>query len=296
MPYFNMDDLDDGVRQKLKEQLEAARKAGLYDALDPKNEEVIYLEGIEETLVQYQGHFLQEQPQADSPYGLGKFKPGTSFQDVMDYRDLDLEFRRKAMTSMNRFEQNFRAAMVRIIRDQIGSDYETYTDPRFMKEEYQLPDGRLIRRGQLKSRLRRIRSQADAQPELKRAGSLWLTIKLLSFGLVEDWFFLLPDQYRTAVQNQVFGDTMDNISFEECVKKLTLLRAFRQRAAHNFNLIDWDYQGAPAYPQLVGALNSLVNPDVVGALQVLAIHDPVSLAQYEEKHPEDMDYIRSRIY
>lgn len=36
MPYFNMDDLDDGVRQKLKEQLEAARKAGLYDALDPK--------------------------------------------------------------------------------------------------------------------------------------------------------------------------------------------------------------------------------------------------------------------
>lgn len=99
--------------------------------------------------------------------------------------------------------------------------------------------GRVIRRGELRSRIRRIKENYlepfDGYNYLYSSEiTTWVLIKEMSFGVACNFFFLLHHKQQAIILKRVFKNDLSLADFEKVIESM---RYFRNRAAHNYSLL-----------------------------------------------------------
>lgn len=99
--------------------------------------------------------------------------------------------------------------------------------------------GRVIRRGELRSRIRRIKENYlepfDGYNYLySNEITTWVLIKEMSFGVACNFFFLLHHKQQAIILKRVFKN---DLSLADLEKVIESMRYFRNRAAHNYSLL-----------------------------------------------------------
>lgn len=198
--------------------------------------------GYREIIHQYSSHFMHKDDEQTE-----KFKPNTTFEELYDFYQLDQCLKNETMIDLQLFEQSFKAALVdavdteaanlRMAKAKSGKDDQLKLDD-FLKEKYQLQTGRVIRRGDLRSRIRRIKKNYlkpfAGYNEIYSEITPWVLIKEMSFGVACNYFFLLHHHVQKEVLKALFKDETPVVKFEKIVE---IIRDFRNRAAHNYRLI-----------------------------------------------------------
>ena len=108
-----------------------------------------------------------------------------------------------------------------------------------LKEKHVMQTGRVIRRGELRSRIRRIKENYlepfDGYNYLYSSEiTTWVLIKQMSFGVACNFFFLLHHKQQAIILKRVFKNDLSLADFEKVIESM---RYFRNRAAHNYSLL-----------------------------------------------------------
>lgn len=200
--------------------------------------------GYHEIVDQYLTHFTSRNQPVD-------------FNAIADLYHFDQRLKNIMMVSLQLFEQSFKAALA----EAFPVDYQG----ELFQEAYRLSDGRVIRRGDLKSRIRRIRQNylepvAGYRQLHKDQITLWVLVKEMSFGVATNAFFLLASATQARVLSRVFKTPVTLSDFERI---LTDIRLFRHRAAHNYRLLEIKSAGRSLYQLVLQDLTLLNNQDPV---------------------------------
>lgn len=247
--------------------------------------------GYREIVSQYLDHFFNESQD--------KFKQNTTFREIYDYYRLDQSLKNEAMIDLQLFEQTFKAALTDVIELQDihlkvkkaiagKSDHVKLDD--HLKEKYVMQTGRVIRRGELRSRIRRIKENY-LEPfvgfnKIHSKITPWVLIKEMSFGVACNYFFLLHGKQQELILKQVFKDTLSTTDFEKIVDAM---RAFRDRAAHNYSLLGVkDENGNFLYKTIYNQLLLLKNQEPANRIKnnFQKIED-----NYLDDYPEEKAYL-----
>lgn len=262
--------MDDG---KLLAQIKSLRAQGV-TVNDPGYfTQQVRAYGYHEIVDQYLPHFAGQARSVD-------------FNDLADLYHFDQRLKNYMMVSLQLFEQSFKTALTRALPE--GYQGELF------KEAYRLGDGRVIRRGDLKSRIRRI-SQNYLEPvagyRRLHNGEItpWVLVKEMSFGVATNAFFLLDGAIQAQVLSQVFKVPLTVVDFE---KILADVRLFRRRAAHNYRLLGIKSAGGFLYQLVFQDLTLANNPDPVKYarknFQDISSH-------YLRTHPEEEDFLKKNL-
>ena len=149
---------------------------------------------------------------------------------------------------MQLFEQTFKAALIDVIELYVAQlkakKFNFYQESRLkledlLKEKYVMQTGRVIRRGELRSRIRRIKENYlepfDGYNYLySNEITTWVLIKEMSFGVACNFFFLLHHKQQAIILKRVFKNDLSLADFEKVIESM---RYFRNRAAHNYSLL-----------------------------------------------------------
>lgn len=235
--------------------------------------------GYQEIVSQYFG-YLREQTDNDIQI---------DFQDIYDLYQFDQRLKNVMMISLQLFEQTFKIALTRSIED-----YFVINDLNgLFAEKYQLQSGRVIRRGDLKTRIRRIKQHfTEPFPGYKEQheGNItaWVLIKEMSFGIATNAFFLLNGERQQVILDHLFKEPLSLNQFD---KLLETVRAFRDRAAHNYRLIGVNIDHQPIYSEILQVLQKLNNVDPYQ----FALHQikPI-MKSYLVKYPEEAAFVNKQ--
>lgn len=179
------------------------------------------------------------------------------FADIFALYQLDQKLKNIMMISLQLFEQSFKAALVTAV----SRENEGLTE--LLNVSYQLKSGRVIRRGDLKSRIRRIKQNYQepftGYKQLNHNTiTNWVLIKEMSFGIATNTFFLLNLDLQHQVLSSIFKQQISVEAFEQV---LAGLRIFRHRAAHDYRLLGVKAHQHYLYDQVLDDLSLLSNPD-----------------------------------
>lgn len=241
-------------------------------------QEKINYYGFQEICLQYLDHFLLK----NQKNGLHVKKP-TSFNQIYDFYSLDQDLKNSVMIAIQLLEQTFKNALVRAINKVPGQPP--------LKEKYQLNSGRIIRRGDLKTRIRRIGKNYlipyKSYPESHQHVDKWVLIKEMSFGVACNYFFLLPYQVQKSIVTDFLSQQSSLLELENI---FGTLRLFRNRAAHNYRLIGIKGQKLSLYDEVLRDLNLLENQEPY----VKAKKDCQEIiAAYLKQYPAEKVYLQA---
>lgn len=266
------------IKQSNQSEANYLKKLGI-TIPNPKffQEEISYY-GFQEICLQYLDHFLVKNQKGDL-----HVKAPTSFTQIYNFYSLDQSLKNTLMIAVQLLEQTFKTALVTAIK----KSPETLA----LKEKYQLNSGRIIRRGDLKTRIRRIsknyflpyKSYAKTHQHIDK----WVLIKEMSFGVACNYFFLLPNQVQKRIVNSFLRKPTSVLEVENI---FAILRLFRNQAAHNYRLIG-----------IRGSKHSLYD-EVIADLKLLKNQEPYFQAKkncqqiitvYLEKYPAEKAYLEA---
>lgn len=150
--------MDVDLTDIIKMRLDFCRKIGMKIDDERFFTKTVQTYGYREIVSQYLAHFLDE--------NLERIIKNTTFQKIYDFYRLDQSLKNEAMIDLQLFEQTFKAALTDVIELQDihlkvkkakdGKNDHVQLDD-YLKEKYVMQTGRVIRRGELRSRIRRIK-------------------------------------------------------------------------------------------------------------------------------------------
>lgn len=196
--------------------------------------------GYREIIYQYLDHFIEGNSE--------KVRPNTTFEEIYAFYQLDQRLKNEALIDLQLFEQTFKAALIDVIELYVAQlkakKFNFYQESRLkledlLKEKYVMQTGRVIRRGELRSRIRRIKENYlepfDGYNYLySNEITTWVLIKEMSFGVACNFFFLLHHKQQAIILKRVFKNDLSLADFEKVIESM---RYFRNRAAHNYSLL-----------------------------------------------------------
>lgn len=196
--------------------------------------------GYREIIYQYLDHFIENDSE--------KVRPNTTFEEIYAFYQLDQNLKNEALIDLHLFEQTFKAALIDIMELYVAqlkaNKFNFYQESRLkledlLKEKYVMQTGRVIRRGELRSRIRRIKENYlepfDGYNYLySNEITTWVLIKEMSFGVACNFFFLLHHKQQAIILKRVFKNDLSLADFEKVIESM---RYFRNRAAHNYSLL-----------------------------------------------------------
>ena len=196
--------------------------------------------GYREIIYQYLDHFIEDDSE--------KVRPNTTFEEIYAFYQLDQRLKNEALIDLQLFEQTFKAALIDVIELYVAQlkakKFNFYQESRLkledlLKEKYVMQTGRVIRRGELRSRIRRIKENYlepfDGYNYLySNEITTWVLIKEMSFGVACNFFFLLHHKQQAIILKRVFKNDLSLADFEKVIESM---RYFRNRAAHNYSLL-----------------------------------------------------------
>lgn len=232
-------------------------------------EEKVTNYGYEEIVLQYANHFKNK-------------KTKTDFKELYDFYRLDQHLKNQFMIALQLFEQTFKSAMSQIIANNSQTPE--------LAEKYIMSDGKIVRRGDLKARIRHLKLNcldpvADNTQLEKGKISPWLLIKSMSFGIANNYFFLLNEKLRRQILEQLFYKINSTKDYEQI---LLDIKIFRNRAAHNYRLIGIKNGEMYLYPQILTNLSYLKNlePFHFAQLKIKSI-----IKSFIQKYPNEKMYL-----
>lgn len=250
--------------------------------------------GYREIIYQYLDHFIEDDSE--------KVRPNTTFEEIYAFYQLDQSLKNEALIDLQLFEQTFKAALIDIMELYIAQlkakKFNFYQESRLkledlLKEKYVMQTGRVIRRGDLRSRVRRIKENYlepfDGYNYLySNEITPWVLIKEMSFGVACNFFFLLHHKQQAIILKRVFKNEVSLTDFERIIESM---RYFRNRAAHNYSLlIVKDSNGEPLYDAMFNSLLLLNNQEP--AIRMREKFRKI-INKYLEKYPEEKKYLPS---
>ena len=196
--------------------------------------------GYREIIYQYLDHFIEGNSE--------KVRPNTTFEEIYAFYQLDQNLKNEALIDLQLFEQTFKAALIDVMGLYVAQlkakKFNFYQESRLkledlLKEKYVMQTGRVIRRGELRSRIRRIKENYlepfDGYNYLySNEITTWVLIKEMSFGVACNFFFLLHHKQQAIILKRVFKNDLSLADFEKVIESM---RYFRNRAAHNYSLL-----------------------------------------------------------
>ena len=247
--------------------------------------------GYHEIMYQNIDHFFIETNDDD----FIKPKRKTTFEEIYDFYCLDQHIKNVMMISLQLFEQSFKVALAETALIENGKNFTRNLNPRtihqrrFLNEKYQLKDGRVIHRGDVKARMRHIKQNYlepyEGYTEAHGEAGIGLIIKEMSFGVATNYFFLMPIKAKKIVLTRVFKEKITLRQFEEWLNEI---RYFQRRAAHNFSLL------------IIKEKRQFLYKLVLNNLHQLANQEPCELAEerinkivqnYLTKYPIEKDFL-----
>ena len=198
-----------------------------------------------------------------------KLKYPTDFKDIYALYQLDQKLKNSIMVSLQLFEQTFKVALTNELIVQYTRakakliKAEKYDEePEIFNESYKLQDGSMIKRGDLKSRIRHIKKNYlepfAGYNHLHGHIEWWVLVKEMSFGVATNAFFLLNEDSQRRISKRVFKINLSITDFEKILSDIKLLR---RRAAHNYRLIGIQTNGKYLYNQVLHDLALLTNQE-----------------------------------
>lgn len=182
--------------------------------------ETISKYGYHEIFYQYADHFFRE-----TRAGNIKPKRKTTFEELYAFYQLDQKLKNVMMISLQLFEQSFKVAlaeegMLEEAKNQTRNfNSRVKNKHQFLNEKYQLKDGRVIHRGDVKTRIRHIKQNYlklyEGYTKVHGESNYWVIIKEMSFGVATNYFFLMPLKARKKVLVRVFKEHFTMRQFEE---------------------------------------------------------------------------------
>ena len=196
--------------------------------------------GYREIIYQYLDHFIEDDSE--------KVRPHTTFEEIYAFYQLDQRLKNEALIDLQLFEQTFKATLIDVIELYVAQlkakKFNVYQESRLkledlLKEKYIMQSGRVVRRGDLRSRVRRIKEHYlepfDGYNYLySNEITTWVLIKEMSFGVACNFFFLLHHKQQAIILKRVFKNDLSLADFEKVIESM---RYFRNRAAHNYSLL-----------------------------------------------------------
>lgn len=247
--------------------------------------------GYHEIVWQYFDHFFEE---TNDDYFI-KTKRKTTFKEIYDFYCLDQKLKNAMMISLQLFEQSFKVALTEISFIADAKNTAKNMNPRtvhkkqFLNEKYQLKDGRVIHRGDVKSRIRHIKQNYlepyEGYTHLHGRAEQWVIIKEMSFGVATNYFFLMPAKEQKKVLTRVFKEKMTLRQFEEWLR---VIKYFQRRAAHNYSLLVIKEKDQFLYKLVLDNLKQLSNQEPYE----LATQRMNKIVQdYLKKYPVEKDFL-----
>ena len=196
--------------------------------------------GYREIISQYLDHFIEDDSE--------KVRPNITFEEIYAFYQLDQRLKNEALIDLQLFEQTFKATLIDVIELYVAQlkakKFNVYQESRLkledlLKEKYIMQSGRVVRRGDLRSRVRRIKEHYiepfDGYNYLySNEITTWVLIKEMSFGVTCNFFFLLHHKQQAIILKRVFKNDLSLADFEKVIESM---RYFRNRAAHNYSLL-----------------------------------------------------------
>ncbi len=263
------------MNKNINMQINFLTKLGI--TIKDKNffQEKIRSYGFDEIVMQYLNHFI---------FSDNKLKHPTDFKNIYDFYELDQHLKNQFMIALQLFEQTFKTALTRQIEDK-KFNFDN------LKESYHLQSGRVIRRGDLRTRIRRLsKNYTEPYPDYNQQHKQitpWLLIKEMSFGVAINLFFLMDKQDQNSILDQLFIEKVSIIEFESI---LEAIRIFRNRAAHNYRLLGIKENDCFLYSQVISYLKMLQNFDpyqnVKGTSEQI-------IKDYLQKYPYEKEYLET---
>lgn len=246
--------------------------------------------GYHEVIWQYLDHFIKRVNKESIT-----FKHPTTFEEIYNFYCLDQHLKNQVMIGLQLFEQSFKVALAEISflgkNRQLAKNINPQTKhpQQFLKEKYQLKNGRIIRRGDVKSRIRHIKQNYlepyDGYREIAGEATYWVITKEMSFGVATNYFFLMPVKYQKQILARVFKS---HITLREFEKWLETIRYFQRRAAHNYRLLDIKVGRQFLYQKIIDNLSLLQNPE---PHELLEEKIPEIIDEYLRKYPYEKDFL-----
>lgn len=122
-----------------------------------------------------------------------KPKRRTSFEEIYDFYFLDQHLKNVMMISLQLFEQSFKVSLTETAFVEKNKNFSRNLNPltihrrQFLNEKYQLQDGRVIHRGDVKSRIRHIKQNylepCEGYTKVHGGPRIGVIIKEMSFAL-----------------------------------------------------------------------------------------------------------------
>lgn len=205
-----------------------------------------------DTLANYADYFMDPQKL--------NLKDNIKLSDVIDLFYFDMEVRKQVISAMELFEKVFKQAMQYVISKRATDQCTSYTADEYLNKSYTYEnkvDGvhDVIRRGSLKNRFRKVRSDLRKKDPNKDNVTPKEMVNNLYFNNVSDWYFLLNESLRKEINNYIVNgfkyEKINNDGDYEYVENIIrLCNGFRNQAAHGgivFNYYDSslrvNYQG-----------------------------------------------------
>lgn len=218
--------------------------------------------GYHEIVWQYFDHFFID-PESDDL----KLKHPTDFKDIYTLYQLDQKLKNSIMVALQLFEQTFKIALTNELLIQYAQakskliEAEKFDEePEIFDESYKMHDGSVIKRGDLKARIRHIKNNylEPFEGYTKFHGHIesWVLVKEMSFGVATNAFFLLDEKSKQDILKRVFKTKISLIDFEKVLNNIKLLR---RRGAHNYRLIGIKKDGKSLYKLVLQDLSMLKN-------------------------------------
>ncbi|WP_081775137.1 Abi family protein [Lactobacillus kitasatonis] len=196
--------------------------------------------GYREIIYQYLDHFIENDSE--------KVRLNTTFEEIYAFYQLDQNLKNEALIDLQLFEQTFKAALIDVMELYVAQlkakKFNFYQESRLkledlLKEKYVMQTGRVIRRGELRSRIRRIKENYlepfDGYNYLySNEITTWVLIKEMSFGVACNLFFLLHHKQQAIILKRVFKNDLSLADFQKVIESM---RYFRNRVAHNYSLL-----------------------------------------------------------
>lgn len=250
--------------------------------------------GYHEVVWQYLDHFIKRVNKESIT-----FKHPTTFEEIYNFYCLDQHLKNQVMISLQLFEQSFKVALAEISflgkNRQLAKNINPQTkQPRqFLKEKYQLKNRHVIRRGDVKSRIRHIK-QNYLEPyggyrEVAGEATYWVIFKEMSFGVATNYFFLMPIKCQKQVLARVFKSHITLRKFE---KWLETIRYFQRRAAHNYRPLGIKVGRQFLYQKISDRLYLLQNLE---PRELLKQKIPETIDEYLGKYPYEKEFLSKNL-
>lgn len=236
--------------------------------------------GYEEICLQYLNHFGARTEKGDF-----KVQAGTTFNSLYDFYQLDQRLKNQTMVALQLFEQTFKNAFLQNV--EFGSSTDLF------KESFHLESGRIIRRGDVKSRLRHLKKNyIEPFPGYRKMHARvtpWVLLKEMSFGVATNCFFLLHHDNQQQILTAVFKQPLDLLHFERLLEPID---TFRHRAAHNYRLLGIKEDDQFLYAAVNRALVLLKNQD---PSRLIEKKERSLIQDYLQKYPKEEYYLKENL-